>query len=91
MFMVILLFGCVPTGMVWLYLSIPFVMSIPVATVLPFNNRSALSDSFTMLPVVFVILALMFIRLPIFAVIGVAAIRSVFLLLVHLTVLVLLA
>ncbi len=66
-------------------------MSIPVATFLPFNNRSALSDSFTMLPIVFVILALMFMRLPIFAVIGVALIRSVFLLLVRLTVLVLLA
>jgi len=62
-------------------------MSIPVATVLPFNSMSALSDSFTMLPVVFVILALMFIRLPIFAVIGVALMRSAFLLLVKLTLL----
>jgi len=52
---------------------------------------SAFSVSFTKFPFVFVMLALMFIWLPIFAFIGVAVMRSVFLLLVRLTVLVLLA
>ena len=62
-------------------------MSILVAIVLLFNSMSAFNVSFTVLAFVLVMLALMFIWLPIFVVIGVAAMRSVFLMLVKLTLL----